>query len=158
MFFSDRTLSVLYVGKSQLCLGNPRPLKCSSPSKRACILSQEQRKCRQKERKNNSRKNVKLMILAFQLLVFSLFASVIFYFVLSFSFNTVTKICMYYPCFVKVIFLKRFYLFIHEKHRERERERGRDRDTGRGRSRLHAGSPMWDWNPGLQDQSLVLNH
>ena len=33
-----------------------------------------------------------------------------------------------------------------------ERERGRD--TGRGRSRLHAGSPMWDSIPGLQDRAL----
>ena len=31
------------------------------------------------------------------------------------------------------------------------RERGRD--TGRGRSRLHAGSPMWDLIPGLQDHT-----
>ena len=50
----------------------------------------------------------------------------------------------------KYIFL-RFYLFIHEKHRE-ERERGRD--TGRGRSRLHAGSPTRDSIPGLQDHAL----
>ena len=47
-----------------------------------------------------------------------------------------------------------FYLFIHERHRERERDRDRDRDTGRGRSRPHAGSPMWDSIPGLQDQAL----
>ena len=38
--------------------------------------------------------------------------------------------------------------------RERERERERGRDTGRGRSRLHAGSPMWDSIPGLQDPVL----
>ena len=41
-----------------------------------------------------------------------------------------------------------------------ERERGRD--TGGGRSRLHAGSPMLDSIPGLQDCALgqrqVLNH
>ena len=35
-------------------------------------------------------------------------------------------------------FLKRFYLFIHERQWER------DRDTGRGSSRLHARSPMRD--------------
>ena len=35
--------------------------------------------------------------------------------------------------------------------RDRERERETRRDTGRGRSRLHAGSPMWDSIPGLQD-------
>ena len=35
---------------------------------------------------------------------------------------------------------------------ERERERGRD--TGEGKSRLHAGSPMWDSIPGLQDFAL----
>ena len=44
--------------------------------------------------------------------------------------------------------------------RDRERERGRD--TGKGRSRLHAGSPMQDSIPGLQDHVLdqrqVLNH
>ena len=38
------------------------------------------------------------------------------------------------------------YLFM------RDRERGRD--TGRGRSRLHAGSPMGEWIPGLQDHAL----
>ena len=36
--------------------------------------------------------------------------------------------------------------------RDTVRERGRD--TGRGRSRLHAGSPMWDSIPGLQDRAL----
>ena len=46
-----------------------------------------------------------------------------------------------------VIFL-RFYLFIHERHRER------GRDTGRGRSRLHAGNPTRNLNPGLQDHTL----
>ena len=44
--------------------------------------------------------------------------------------------------------------------RDIERERGRD--TGRGRSRLHAGSPMWDSIPGLQNHALgrrqALNH
>ena len=41
------------------------------------------------------------------------------------------------------------YLFIFNKiNRERER------DKGRGRSRLHAGSPMWDSIPGLQDHAL----
>ena len=49
---------------------------------------------------------------------------------------------------VSLIFLKRFYLFIHERERERSR------DTGRGRSRLHAGSQMWDSIPGLQDHTL----
>ena len=53
----------------------------------------------------------------------------------------------------KEFFLKIFiYLFMGERERERERERGRD--TGRGRSRLHAGSPMWDLIPDLQDQAL----
>ena len=46
--------------------------------------------------------------------------------------------------------------------RERERERERGRDTGRGRSRLHAGIPMQDLIPGLQDHALgrrqMLNH
>ena len=36
--------------------------------------------------------------------------------------------------------------------RDTEKERGRD--TGRGRSRLHAGSPMWDLIPELQDHTL----
>ena len=44
--------------------------------------------------------------------------------------------------------------------RDTKRERGRD--TGRERSRLHAGSPMWDLIPGLQDhapgQRQALNH
>ena len=43
---------------------------------------------------------------------------------------------------------------MRDTHTERERERERGRDTGRGRSRLHAGSPMWDLIPGLQDQAL----
>ena len=47
------------------------------------------------------------------------------------------------------LFFKRFYLFIHERHRER------GRDIGRGRSRLHAGSPMWDSIPGLQDHHTL---
>ena len=50
----------------------------------------------------------------------------------------------------------KIYLFLIDI----ERERGRD--TGGGRSRLHAGSPMWDSTPGLQDHALgqrqVLNH
>ena len=41
-----------------------------------------------------------------------------------------------------------------EKERERETETERGRVTGRGRSRLHAGSPMWDSIPGLQDHAL----
>ena len=32
--------------------------------------------------------------------------------------------------------------------------RGAVRDIGRGRSRLHAGTPMWDSIPGLQDHAL----
>ena len=52
----------------------------------------------------------------------------------------------------RILFFLRFYLFIHDTERERERERGRD--TGRGRSRLHAGSPMGDTTPGLQDHAL----
>ena len=45
-------------------------------------------------------------------------------------------------------FFLRCYLFIHERHRERRRHRQRER------SRLHAGSPMWDSIPGLQDHAL----
>ena len=46
-------------------------------------------------------------------------------------------------------FLKRFYLFIHERHRKR------GRDTGRGRrNKLHARSLMWDSIPGIQDHTL----
>ena len=46
--------------------------------------------------------------------------------------------------------IPRFYLFIHETHKESER----GRDTGRGRSRLHGESPMQDSIPGLQDHAL----
>ena len=45
---------------------------------------------------------------------------------------------------------QRFYLFIHERHRER------GRDTGRGRSRLHVGSPMQDLIPGPWDHTPEL--
>ena len=38
--------------------------------------------------------------------------------------------------------------------RDTQREREGGRDPGRGRSRLHAGSPMWDSIPGLQDHVL----
>ena len=61
--------------------------------------------------------------------------------------------------FNDLIFL-RFYLFIHERHRERVGD-GVGRDTGRGRSRVHAGSQMWDSILGLQDHALSqrwLNH
>ena len=44
--------------------------------------------------------------------------------------------------------------FIYLFMRDTERERERGRDTGRERSRLHAGSPMWDSIPGLQDHAL----
>ena len=58
----------------------------------------------------------------------------------------------------KKIFL--MILFIYSWQTQRRRERGRD--TGRGRSRLHAGSPMWDPIPGLQDHTLgqrqMFNH
>ena len=50
----------------------------------------------------------------------------------------------------ETFFFLRFYLFIHEKHRERKRRR----DTGRGRSRLHAGSPKWDSILALQGHTL----
>ena len=42
----------------------------------------------------------------------------------------------------------RFYLFSHERRRER------GRDTSRGIIRFHAGKPMWDSIPGVQDQAL----
>ena len=47
------------------------------------------------------------------------------------------------------------FLFIYSLKTQRER------DTGRGRSMLHAGSPMRDSIPGLQDQALgqrLLSH
>ena len=50
-----------------------------------------------------------------------------------------------------------FYLFIFKDFIYlfmRDTERTRGRDIGRGRSRLHAGSPMWDSIPGLQDHAL----
>ena len=60
------------------------------------------------------------------------------------------------------IFLKILFIYSWERDTQTERERERGRDTGRGRSRLHAGSPMWDSIPGLQDHALsrrqMLNH
>ena len=66
--------------------------------------------------------------------------------------------------FFKTFFLVIFFIFLSfffliyswESHTER------GRDTDRGRSRLHARSPMWDSNPGIQDHALsqrqALNH
>ena len=51
-----------------------------------------------------------------------------------------------WPAFIDLF--KRFYLFIHERHRER------GRDIGRSRSRLHAGSLMQDLIPRPWDQDL----
>ena len=51
-----------------------------------------------------------------------------------------------HPCLI--LFFLIFYLFMIVT------ERDRGRDTGRGRSRLHAGSPMRNLIPGLQDQAL----
>lgn len=60
--------------------------------------------------------------------------------------------CLFFLPFFKKRFLK--FIYSWETHR--------GRDTGRGRSRLHAGSPMWDSIPGLQDRTLsqrqTLNH
>ena len=53
-------------------------------------------------------------------------------------------------CFSMSFFKDFIYLFVRDTGREKERGRG----TGRGRSRLHAGSPMWDLIPGLQDHAL----
>ena len=53
-----------------------------------------------------------------------------------------------YNYFQNITLKKYFIYLIHERHREK------GRDTGRGRSRLHAGSPMWDSNPGTQDHTL----
>ena len=50
-------------------------------------------------------------------------------------------------------FFLKIYLFIYLFMIDRERERERGRDTGRGRSRPHAGSPMRDSIPGLQDHA-----
>ena len=54
--------------------------------------------------------------------------------------------------FFFVYFLKRFYLFTPERHR----------DIGGGRSRLPRGEPEQDWIPGPQDHDLSerqrLNH
>ena len=55
-------------------------------------------------------------------------------------------------------FFKRFYLFIHERHKEREAESQAETQA----ETLHAGSLMWDLILGLQDHTLgrrqVLNH
>ena len=55
-------------------------------------------------------------------------------------------------CYAEGIYKNFFFNFIYLFMRDTDRERGRD--TGRGRSRLHAGSPMWDLIPGLQDHTL----
>ena len=47
-----------------------------------------------------------------------------------------------------IVFLKRFYLLIHERHTKQ------DRDIGRGRSRLPMGSWMPDSILGLRDYAL----
>ena len=56
----------------------------------------------------------------------------------------------------KVFFFLRFYLFIHEGHREK------GRDIGKGRSRFPVGGPMLASIPVLQDRALsqrqTLNH
>ena len=53
------------------------------------------------------------------------------------------------------VFFKDFiYLFVRHTHTQRGRERERGRDIDRGRSRLHAGNPMQDPIPGLQDHTL----
>ena len=58
------------------------------------------------------------------------------------------------------IFKDFIYSLMRDTQREREKERGRD--TDRGRNRPHAGSPIWDSIPGLQDHALgqrqALNH
>ena len=55
---------------------------------------------------------------------------------------------------LRLFFFLRFYLFIHERHRER------GRDVGRGRSRLPTGTLMQDSIPGPQDhdQRQMINH
>ena len=58
-------------------------------------------------------------------------------------FKSLLTIWFYFLNFFKDL----IYLFM------RERERQRDRDTGRGRSRLHAGSPTWDSDAGLDPGS-----
>ena len=52
--------------------------------------------------------------------------------------------CIYPVSFFFFFFFLIIYFFIHERHIQRETH------TGRGRSR-HAGSPMWDSIPRLQD-------
>ena len=42
---------------------------------------------------------------------------------------------------------------MRDRERDRETERQRETETGRGRSRLHAGIPMRDSIPGLQDHA-----
>ena len=65
------------------------------------------------------------------------------------------KVIQVLPCLISYSsaisnIFKRFYLFIHERHRKKER----GKDTGRGRSRLHAGRLTWDSILGLQDHAL----
>ena len=51
-------------------------------------------------------------------------------------------------CSLFITFFRRFYLFIHKRHREG------GIDIGRGRSRLPAGNPVWDSIPGPWDHAL----
>ena len=51
-------------------------------------------------------------------------------------------------CFCLFVCFKILFIYSWETQRKR------GRDTGRGRSRLHAGSPMCDSIPGLQDHTL----
>ena len=66
-----------------------------------------------------------------------------------------------HPCFAQfkswlLLLFLRFYLLIHERHREW------GRDTGRGRSRFPGRSLIQDWIPGPRDHDLsrrqTLNH
>ena len=46
-----------------------------------------------------------------------------------------------------ILFYFKYFIYLFMRDTERSR------DTGRGRSRLHAGSPVWDSIPGLQDHA-----
>ena len=61
-------------------------------------------------------------------------------------------ICSFVHAFIHS-FIVCLFIILKDFFIERERERERERQRHRGRSRLHAGSPMWDWIPGLQDHT-----
>ena len=85
--------------------------------------------------------------------VFSSKYFVIFKIILMKFFQSVLRIAIFsLPWRMSLLSTGVFFKILFIYSRETQRERGRD--PGRGRSRIHAGSPMWDLIPGLQDNAL----